>query len=130
MICSTVVSVMTVWKEARAMIVIWLTRPRCHRRGRCWSGYGGILALIHSGANLENLILTGTINIDGQGNGLNNQLTGNNGNNNLDGGAEPTPWLAAGAMTPTPSMMRGCGHGIRWRRRGSCPQFNHLHPEQ
>ncbi|WP_170915534.1 hypothetical protein RVR34_00125 [Microcystis aeruginosa FBCC-A68] len=39
------------------------------------------------GANLENLILTGTINIDGQGNGLNNQLTGNNGNNNLDGGA-------------------------------------------
>ncbi|CAK0765927.1 serralysin [Gammaproteobacteria bacterium] len=39
------------------------------------------------GANLENLILTGTKNINGTGNALNNTITGNNGNNILDGGA-------------------------------------------
>ena len=40
------------------------------------------------GANVENLLLTGNAwdAIDGQGNALNNRLTGNNGNNNLDGG--------------------------------------------
>ena len=39
------------------------------------------------GANLENLTLTGTGNINGTGNGLANALTGNSGNNVLDGGA-------------------------------------------
>ena len=40
------------------------------------------------GANIENLLLTGYWNaIDGQGNALNNQLTGTNAANNLDGGA-------------------------------------------
>jgi Ca2+-binding RTX toxin-like protein len=41
------------------------------------------------GANAENLLLTGNSRdaLDGQGNSLNNRLTGNNGNNNLDGGA-------------------------------------------
>jgi Ca2+-binding RTX toxin-like protein len=40
------------------------------------------------GANVENLLFTGNSwdAIDGQGNSLNNRLTGNNGNNNLDGG--------------------------------------------
>jgi hypothetical protein len=38
------------------------------------------------GANLENLTLTGTSNINGTGNELNNIITGNNGNNILDGG--------------------------------------------
>jgi Ca2+-binding RTX toxin-like protein len=38
------------------------------------------------GANLENLILTGSNNLNGTGNGLGNVLTGNNGNNVLDGG--------------------------------------------
>ncbi|MBL1211574.1 beta strand repeat-containing protein, partial [Geminocystis sp. GBBB08] len=38
------------------------------------------------GANLENLILTGTTAINGTGNTLNNYLTGNIGNNTLDGG--------------------------------------------
>ncbi|KIK82360.1 hypothetical protein OC71_26750, partial [Pseudomonas sp. W15Feb9B] len=39
------------------------------------------------GANLENLVLTGTANLNGTGNELNNYLTGNSGNNLLDGGA-------------------------------------------
>ena len=39
------------------------------------------------GANLENLVLTGTGAINGTGNGLNNVLTGNSANNVLNGGA-------------------------------------------
>lgn len=38
-------------------------------------------------ANVENLILTGTVAIDGTGNELNNTMTGNSGANILDGGA-------------------------------------------
>ena len=37
--------------------------------------------------NLENLTLSGSLNINGVGNGLNNKLIGSNGNNILDGGA-------------------------------------------
>ncbi len=39
------------------------------------------------GANLENLVLTGTANLNGTGNGLANVLSGNAGDNLLDGGA-------------------------------------------
>ncbi|HMW16620.1 MAG TPA: M10 family metallopeptidase C-terminal domain-containing protein [Accumulibacter sp.] len=38
------------------------------------------------GDNLEKLLLTGSANINGNGNGLNNTLTGNSGANRLDGG--------------------------------------------
>ncbi|WP_236183005.1 hypothetical protein, partial [Pseudomonas sputi] len=38
------------------------------------------------GANLENLVLTGTANLNGTGNELNNTLTGNSGANTLNGG--------------------------------------------
>ena len=39
------------------------------------------------GYGLENLVLTGTADIDGSGNGNANALTGNSGNNRLDGGS-------------------------------------------
>jgi len=39
------------------------------------------------GANLENLTLTGSENLSGTGNELNNTIVGNSGNNVLDGGA-------------------------------------------
>ena len=38
-------------------------------------------------AGIENLVLTGTADIHGQGNGLNNLIIGNSGNNQLSGGA-------------------------------------------
>ena len=38
------------------------------------------------GANVENLTLTGSANINGTGNGDANVITGNSGNNMLDGG--------------------------------------------
>ncbi|QAX31040.1 hypothetical protein ETW24_17605 [Leisingera sp. NJS204] len=37
--------------------------------------------------HIEDLVLTGTGNVDGRGNGKNNELTGNDGNNDLNGGS-------------------------------------------
>jgi Ca2+-binding RTX toxin-like protein len=57
------------------------------------AGVAGGVDLVQSsvsftlGANVENLTLTGTANIDGTGNELANILTGNSGDNTLDGGA-------------------------------------------
>ena len=50
--------------------------------------------------NAENLLLTGTSNINGTGNDLANTITGNAGNNTIDGGAEADN-LAGGAGDDT-----------------------------
>jgi Ca2+-binding RTX toxin-like protein len=52
------------------------------------------------GANVENLVLTGTASIDGTGNALNNTITGNSGGNLLDGGTGADTMIG-GAGTDT-----------------------------
>ena len=63
------------------------------------------------GANVENLTLTGTANINGTGNGDTNVLTGNRGTDTLDGGAGADTWSAAPATTPMWSTTP-----VTWRR--------------
>ena len=53
------------------------------------------------GANVENLTLTGTDNLNGTGNVLNNILTGNSGNNILSGGDGNDTLTGGEATTPS-----------------------------
>jgi Ca2+-binding RTX toxin-like protein len=60
------------------------------------------------GANLENLTLTGTSNIDATGNSLDNTLVGNSGRNRLAGGTgDDTYVLDSTTDTPTESANEG-----------------------
>jgi Ca2+-binding RTX toxin-like protein len=59
------------------------------------------------GSNLENLILSGTGNINGTGNTLNNRITGNTGNNIFRGG-NGTDTLIGGAGNDT--LIGGAGN--------------------
>jgi len=60
-------------------------------------------------ANVENLILTGTGNINGTGNALDNSITGNSGANILDGGNGGNDILTGGAGNDT--YLFGIGSG-------------------
>ena len=72
------------------------------------------------GANVENLTLTGSGNINGTGNALANILTGNSGNNTLDGGA--------GADTMVGGARQRHLRGRQRRRRGDrSAQRGHRH---
>ena len=51
-------------------------------------------------ANVENLILQGSANLQGYGNSLNNSIYGNTGNNILNGDAGADAMFAAPATTP------------------------------
>ena len=59
-----------------------VTEAPAQARTRCGSSIDYTLT-----ANVENLTLTGTANLNGTGNTLDNVITGNSGNNMLDGGA-------------------------------------------
>lgn len=77
------------------------------------------------GANLENLILTGTGNQDGSGNALNNVLTGNDDNNSLEGldgndrlvGADGSDDLYGGAGLDT--LLGGAGDDLLYGGSGN-----------
>jgi Ca2+-binding RTX toxin-like protein len=71
-------------------------------------GYDTVRAALNwtLAANLEQLILEGTADIDGAGNGENNAITGNGGANTLDGGAGADTIHAGGGID---SLIGGAG---------------------
>ena len=74
--------------------VVTESRRRGHRHGAV------VASATRCGANVENLTLTGSGDINGTGNALDNVITGNAGNNMLDGGGG-NDTLVGGAGTDT-----------------------------
>jgi Ca2+-binding RTX toxin-like protein len=70
-------------------------------------GNDGVYSTIHYAltANVENLVLLGSDDLQGYGNALANTIIGNTGKNLLDGGAGATPCSAELATTFTSSIM-------------------------
>ena len=62
--------------------------------------HGAVVDQLPPGANVENLTLTGSANINGTGNGDANVLTGNSGNNTLDGQGGDDTLSGGGAAIP------------------------------
>ena len=105
-----------------------LFRRQCRRRrrGECQRGQrhrSSRRVSFTLGANVENLILQGSADLQGYGNGVANVLYGNTGNNLLNGGAGADLMVGGRATTSTSSTMPrdvsvrerrpGQRHGVR-----------------